>query len=61
MPGKGVPKLRYTGANSGWMTLDLVFDTTRDRPPATVRVAIVVTLKHGPAHRVRIWRDVRLP
>lgn len=28
MPGKGVPKLRYAGADSGWMHLDLVFDTT---------------------------------
>jgi len=28
MPGKGVSRLRYTGANSGWMQLDLTFDTT---------------------------------
>jgi hypothetical protein len=28
MPGKGVPKLRYSGADSGWMRLDLMFDTT---------------------------------
>lgn len=28
MPGKGVSRLRYTGANSGWMHLDLTFDTT---------------------------------
>ncbi len=28
MPGKGVPKLRYAGASSGWMQLQLVFDTT---------------------------------
>lgn len=30
MPGKGVSKLRYTGANSGWMKLQLIFDTTGD-------------------------------
>jgi hypothetical protein len=35
MPGKGVPKLRYTGADSGWMRLDLVFDTTSDGTPVT--------------------------
>jgi hypothetical protein len=28
MPGKGVPTLRYAGASSGWMALDLIFDTT---------------------------------
>jgi len=28
MPGKGVSTLRYAGASSGWMALDLVFDTT---------------------------------
>ncbi len=28
MPGKGVSRLRYTGANAGWMRLELVFDTT---------------------------------
>jgi hypothetical protein len=28
MPGKGVPKLRYSGADSGWMRLDLMFHTT---------------------------------
>jgi hypothetical protein len=35
MPGKGVPKLRYTGASSGWMSLDLLFDTTADGSPVT--------------------------
>ncbi|WP_370250065.1 LysM peptidoglycan-binding domain-containing protein [Nocardioides sp.] len=28
MPGKGVPSLRYAGANGGWLRLDLEFDTT---------------------------------
>lgn len=28
MPGRGVPNLRYGGADSGWMSLELVFDTT---------------------------------
>lgn len=28
MPGKGVPNLRFAGGDSGWMHLDLVFDTT---------------------------------
>lgn len=35
MPGKGVPTLRYTGADSGWMSLDLVFDTTDDGTAVT--------------------------
>ncbi|MCU1655589.1 MAG: LysM protein [Pseudonocardiales bacterium] len=35
MPGKGVPKLRYTGADSGWMRLDLIFDTTSDGTAVT--------------------------
>jgi hypothetical protein len=30
MPGKGVGQLRYSGANSGWLSLELVFDTTAD-------------------------------
>ena len=28
MPGRGVPQLRYGGAESGWMSMQLVFDTT---------------------------------
>jgi hypothetical protein len=28
MPGRGVSRLQYTGAGSGWMRLDLAFDTT---------------------------------
>jgi Uncharacterized protein containing LysM domain len=35
MPGKGVGRLRYTGANSGWMRLELVFDTTDDGTPVS--------------------------
>ncbi|HEY2044570.1 MAG TPA: LysM peptidoglycan-binding domain-containing protein [Jatrophihabitans sp.] len=35
MPGRGVPNLRYTGADSGWMQLDLVFDTTSDGTAVT--------------------------
>lgn len=35
MPGKSVPKLRYTGAESGWMRMGLVFDTTAEGTPVT--------------------------
>lgn len=35
MPGKGVSRLRYTGANAGWMRLELVFDTTDDGTPVS--------------------------
>lgn len=35
MPGKGVPTLRYSGADSGWMHLDLTFDTTDDGSAVT--------------------------
>ena len=35
MPGKGVPTLRYNGADSGWLHLDLVFDTTDDGSAVT--------------------------
>ncbi|SOD70945.1 LysM domain-containing protein [Jatrophihabitans sp. GAS493] len=35
MPGKGVPKLRYSGADSGWMRLQLMFDTTDVGTPVT--------------------------
>lgn len=30
MPGRGVPRLRYTGANSGTLAVELFFDTTND-------------------------------
>ena len=35
MPGKGVPTLNYTGAQSGSMSLRLFFDTTDDGNPVT--------------------------
>ena len=35
MPGKGVPTLNYSGANSGSMTLRLFFDSTDDGTPVT--------------------------
>jgi LysM repeat protein len=35
MPGRGVGQLRFVGANSGWLTLDLVFDTTADGTPVS--------------------------
>ena len=35
MPGKGVPTLRYTGAQSGQMAVRLFFDTTADGQPVT--------------------------
>jgi hypothetical protein len=44
MPGKGVPKLRYTGAESGWMRLDLVFDTTSDGTPVTKYTSKILAL-----------------
>ncbi|MDT4936079.1 MAG: hypothetical protein QOK11_3971 [Pseudonocardiales bacterium] len=44
MPGKGVPKLRYTGADSGWMRLDLEFDTTNDGTPVTKHTGKILGL-----------------
>jgi hypothetical protein len=35
MPGKGVPTLRYTGAQSGQLAVRLFFDTTQDGVPVT--------------------------
>lgn len=35
LPGKGVPTLRYTGAGSGAMSLNLFFDTTSEGRPVT--------------------------
>jgi hypothetical protein len=35
MPGRGVPTLRYTGAQSGRLNLDLFFDTTDEGQPVT--------------------------
>jgi Contractile injection system tube protein/LysM domain len=44
MPGKGVPKLRYTGAESGWMLLDLQFDTTTDGTAVTAHTGKILAL-----------------
>ncbi len=44
MPGKGVSTLRYAGADSGWMRLDLVFDTTTDGTPVTKHTGKILTL-----------------
>ncbi len=35
MPGKGVPTLRYTGARSGQLHINLFFDTTSEGQPVT--------------------------
>ncbi|WP_066589108.1 CIS tube protein [Cellulomonas timonensis] len=35
MPGRGVPRLQYAGANPGWMRVELFFDTTDDGAPVT--------------------------
>jgi hypothetical protein len=35
MPGKGVPTLRYTGASSGHLLVNLFFDTTAEGQPVT--------------------------
>jgi LysM repeat protein len=35
MPGKGVPSIRYAGALSGQLRLELFFDTTSDGSPVT--------------------------
>jgi hypothetical protein len=44
MPGKGVPTLRYTGASSGRLQLDLFFDTTNDGTPVTKHTGRIVQL-----------------
>ncbi len=44
MPGKGVPRLRYGGADSGWMRLSLIFDTTVDGTPVTKHTGKILTL-----------------
>jgi hypothetical protein len=44
MPGKGVPKLRYTGADSGWMHLDLLFDTTSSGTAVTKHTGKILAL-----------------
>ena len=44
MPGQGVPKLRYAGAQSGRMHLDLVFDTTNDGTAVTAYTGKILAL-----------------
>lgn len=44
LPGKGVPRLRYAGAGSGWLRLDLFFDTTADGSPVTRHTGKIVAL-----------------
>jgi Contractile injection system tube protein/LysM domain len=44
MPGKGVPTLRYTGANSGVLRLTLFFDTTDTGSPVTDYTGKIVGL-----------------
>ena len=44
MPGKDVPTLRYAGAVSGWMRLDLVFDTTAEGTPVTDHTSKMLAL-----------------
>jgi hypothetical protein len=44
MPGKGVPRLRYTGAVSGQLHLELFFDTTDTGSPVTEHTAKLVSL-----------------
>jgi hypothetical protein len=44
MPGKGVSQLKYAGASSGWMRLDLVFDTTADGTAVTTHTGKILAL-----------------
>lgn len=44
MPGKGVPKLSYTGARGGWMNVDLTFDTTADGTAVTAHTGKIMQL-----------------
>ncbi|MDP3892416.1 MAG: LysM peptidoglycan-binding domain-containing protein [Nocardioides sp.] len=44
MPGKGVPTLRYAGATSGWMRIDLTFDTTPSGTPVTAHTGKILAL-----------------
>jgi hypothetical protein len=44
MPGRGVSTLRYAGAGSGWMQLDLTFDTTTDGTPVTKHTGKILAL-----------------
>lgn len=44
MPGSGVGPLRYLGANSGTLTLDLLFDTTADGSAVSVHTGKLMKL-----------------
>ncbi len=44
MPGRGVQTLRYAGANSGWLKVDLTFDTTNDGTPVSTHTGKIVDL-----------------
>jgi hypothetical protein len=44
MPGRGVSKLRYAGSQSGWMKVDLVFDTTTDGTAVTTHTGKILNL-----------------
>ena len=43
-PGKGVPTLRYAGASSGHLQLDLFFDTTHDGQAVTKHTGRILQL-----------------
>lgn len=44
MPGRGVPRLRYAGAQSGVLRVDLFFDTTNDGTAVSTHTAKIVGL-----------------
>ncbi len=44
MPGRGVTKLRYTGANSGVLQVDLFFDTTSTGADVSTHTGKIVSL-----------------
>jgi hypothetical protein len=44
MPGRGVPRLRYTGAESGVLKVDLFFDTTHDGTAVSTHTGKIVAL-----------------
>lgn len=44
MPGNDVTQLRYLGANSGWLSLDLTFDTTSDGTPVSKHTGKIMKL-----------------
>ena len=44
MPGRGVTKLRYTGANSGVLQVDLFFDTTATGADVSTHTGKIVSL-----------------